>query len=208
MAIGDFFEVRMDWTFVNGQRAEWVRYYEAVDDGSEVADAPSLAVVVGNDVEGLFETRQVPNWTPGFTSVQNLTNPADFYSRGFDYTPALVGTDLPSFCAIGIRSPKQPFGYNRSRANLPLGSSGWLGSDGSVNETGLEAMEAVAAYAGAQAVAASFGGVWNPVTVKKTYDGGVLTGVTRRQVVTGLWEINSQWTTVKSRQAYNWTAID
>lgn len=208
MALGDFFEVKVAWSHANGQEANWVYHVECTSVGSGSGDAPNLRVITVNTIDSLFDTVTGSPWSPGFVEVQNLDEPADFSAGGLGYTPGLTGGPIPSFLAVGIRSIKQPENHNRARANLPCGEASWIGTDGRLTEAALELMEPIAAYAGAVRVAPSTNEQWRPVTVKKIYSNGERVGVELRSVVQGNWEINSEFTTVKSRQRYAWTAID
>lgn len=209
MALDDFFEVKASWLDDNsGQEANWVFHVQNTVEGSGTGDAPNLATIVANSIDSIFPNVTNSKWIPQVVTVQNLNDPGDFAESALTYTPNALGAPMPSLLAVGIRSPKQAFGHNRARANLPCLDSSHLSSFGRISEAGLEAMEPVAAYAGSVRVAASTGEQWRPVTVRKIYTNKVLTDVQLRSVVTGLWQINEEWTTVKSRQAYRWTDID
>ncbi len=208
MAINDFFEVKVAWTHGFGQEANWVFHVRCTALGSGSGDSPNLRIITVNSINSLFPSVTGTPWTPGFVEVQNLNDDSDFSGGGLSYTPGLTGGPIPSFLAVGIRSVKQAENHNRARANLPLGEASWIGTNGALTEAALELVEPIAAFAGSIRVAASTGEQWTPVTVKKLYENGQRVGVELRSVVNGNWEIDSEFTTVKSRQRYAWTAID
>lgn len=208
MALNNVFEVRAHWLHDNGQAADMVRYYQCFDQGTGDGDAGDLVVQIGQQIDSVINQRLNEVWTGLNVEVQNLSNIADYAERGMMTQPGVIGTALPSFVAVGFRSPKQAFGYNRSRANLPTSDVSAIDTNGNLNEAALEYYEPVAALLGAVISSTGPAEKWQPVTVKKNYVDGVFAGAVVRSVVTGLWQIDSEFTTVKSRQAYVWTDID
>lgn len=208
MALNNIFEVRAHWINDNGQLADMIRYYQCFDQGTGDGDAGDLVVQIGQEIDSVINQKMNEVWTGLNVECQNLSNIADYASRGMMTQPSVIGSAMPSFVAVGFRSPKQAFGYNRSRVNLPVGTSGYLTTGGQLDESGLEAYEPIAALLGAVISSTGPAEKWNPVTVKKAYVDGIFAGATVRAVVSGLWQIDKEFTTVKSRQAYVWTDID
>lgn len=206
--LNDIFEVICDWTHSNGQEAQWTAYVWCTDEGTGAGNAATLATITRNSLDSILQFMTVPAWNPGFVTVQNLTNLTDAAQLPFTYVPQLTGGSLPSFLAVGIRSGKQSFGHNRGRANLPLLDRTSIDILGDIPAAAVEAVEPIAVYAGTARVAITTGERYEPVTVRKIYEDSVLIATVVRAEISGLWEIDTEFTTVKSRQRYAWEAVD
>lgn len=208
MADGDFYHIDLTIDNVNGQQAHMVSYYRQNGNGSPAVDAGDLnerfRVFVANEIAELMSTK----WVMSRCVVRNLLVPEDFSDVTFTNTGDLTSDALPAVLAVGLRSPRQKPGFNRSRHNLPLGDISWVDENGLITAAARTLIEDTMGCLGLAFWDVESSMTWVPVTVEIEYDDSVIVGVTQRSVVTGVWEYNSVFTTQKGRQDFFWLPVD
>jgi len=208
MADNSIYEVVLSIANVNGQEAKMVSHYQQVGDGSPTEGAAELnllwRVFVANEIAELCSAA----WEQTRVEVRDLLNPLDYADVAITNTGDLTGDALPAVLAVGVRSPRQPPGYNRSRHNLPLGDVTWIDANGLVDGAARTLVSDAMGILGSGITNGTSTVTWNPVTVDVTYTSGVITDVEVRRIVTGIWEVNGVFTTSKARQDYFWVPFD
>lgn len=208
MAQDDLFEVVLRGTHGTVQEWQAAFKYQCTNVGSGDGGAEDLSAAFELVLIPLLQDAMVGDIIMTNITVQNYDDLDDQHNKSITYTGELSGDPMPPVVAVGLRSPKSGRGLNRSRHNLPLGSSGWFGGDGSID---IDLADNVL-YPLQQQLGLEIDGAdsseWTPVTFTKVYSGGVLTGVTFRSTALGQWSTNVWPTTVKSRQPYQWQVVD
>lgn len=207
MALNDIFGLTASWVHSSGQVAQFAQDYELTALGSDSNDAQSLRDVWYADMADLISNRQHPSWTLNHIAVRNYMDDEDFSESFPDISGLEGGGALPSFIAVGFRSPRKASGVNRGRHNLPTGSAAMLASDGSLTATARDYHYFIQQQLGLPLIDVD-GATYTPVIARKTYVNGELTSVVRVVDVTGQWQIDRYFTTQKSRQGYLWEVAE
>lgn len=201
MAVGDVYEIRLGFSSTRGPEANSVMFYEVVTDtGGMVAED------VADDMEAilvpLLTNRMHPSWVVNQLDVVNLDNASDFHIAVLSAAGTATGNPLPPFIACGFRGPRVAIGVHRAAHRFPLGTASQMDSQGQWQSAFYSLLTGIQTYLG-QVQELTPGSI-RPVTIRKTYSGGVFTGYTIRSIALGQWETNREPTTQKGRQIYTW----
>jgi len=206
--LNQVFEIILGGFHANGQSFRSVFYYKHQTEGSPIGDATVLAALFDSQFLPLLEDVLHQDWTINMREVLNLDDLADY---DYSFAPVigdLAGNSLPSVLAVGFRSKRQPNGVHRGRHNFPVGNAAFLGSYGLIDDTSYDSLYFLQQQLGEYLIDGVSGDQWRPIIIQKHYSGGVFTGYTSRGNVAGQWQINKEFTTVKSRQGYAWLVAE
>jgi hypothetical protein len=208
MAQGELFEVVLSGQLGNVEVWQAAFKYSCSSVGSGDGSANDLSAAFEDVLVPLLQDAMVSDVNMTNITVQNYNTLTDQHNKSITYVGSLSGDPMPPVLAVGMRSPKNGRGLNRSRHNLPLGSSGWFGGDGSID---IDLADAVL-YPLQQQLGIEITGpdssVWFPVTFTKVYSEGVIVAAVFRAFAVGQWSVNVWPTTVKSRQPYEWRVVE
>lgn len=198
-SFGDIYFVRTHITLSAFQEAIIASFYEVTAGGSGI-DAEAVADDYDTNVLAEIELKLSDTYTISRIYTINGMDNSDFN----DTNPARVGdtsgSPLPSVAAVGFRSPWNGPGYRRARHNLPLGFGSWLDANGNMSTAARTTLVDLTTALGA--LLELTGGSIEPVTIAGSFQLGV--PPSRRSLARGQWEVNTRFTTVKTRQDYNW----
>lgn len=206
MALNETYELRLTATHNFGETSESVWHYEVVAQNGDPSSATALAALFQTLVVTTLTPQTSGLWTYSNIAVRNLDDETDWADAPISLQGGAPNNGLPTFVVVAFRSPRQDTGVNRAAKRLPLGDHSSLGGNGRLNPVFLSNCFFIQQALGLPIADAD--NQYSPVTVKKNYIDKVFVGYDIRAVVTGQWEINSAFSTQKSRQEYRWEVAE
>lgn len=200
---GDIYRILAVMELPTGDVAEMVSFYEVVSGGGALT-----AEDVSNTYEStvleilqdyLHQSREI-NRVYTINGHDNL----DYHDTNPGLQGDITGSAMPSVLAMGFRGPWPGPGFNRARHRIPLGNTSIVSSVGALSTTYADTLDPVVNALGDQLVHTD--GTLNPVTIAGVFKLG--TDPVKRGSAVGIWEVDLQLTTQKTRQQHFWYAPD
>jgi hypothetical protein len=208
MAVNDNYRLTATLLHSSGQEAVFSGFYRAQGGGTGTPNAFALNRGWREDVGSLIDDVLHSSWSGVQVDVVNLNDDQDFNQSGWTITGQLSGTGLPPTVAVGLRSPKQGTGNNRSRHNLPLLNAAALSTAGHMTVEARDSLYFLQQSLGTEIVDDTTQHPYLPITCRLVYSEGVLVSNQLVEVVTGQWFVNTTFGTMKSRQDYSWALAE
>jgi hypothetical protein len=197
MAVGDIYRIDTFFNLAGQDEAMSRRHYRVMAESGDLTAEIVADEFVGT-VLSTFADCMHENYIISRVVTTNLMDFNDFNETNPEIAGELSDNPMPTFIALGFRSPMVPSGHNRGRTNLPFGTSANTTSSGRISGGLYTEAQDVAQVLGLALEASE--GELHPYTVRYTYVSGSFNAAVPLEDVRGVWQISGKFTSQVTRK--------